>query len=61
MSPGNTAAEIAEKRALYFDAGAVEVWLCSTSGVMSFFSGKAARPLRASRVCPDFPRRIELR
>jgi Uma2 family endonuclease len=61
MSPGNTAAEIAEKRALYLDAGAAEVWLCSTSGVMNFFSGKAARPLRTSRVCPDFPRRIELR
>ena len=61
ISPGNTAAELAEKRALYFDAGAEEVWLCSASGAMSFFGAKAARPLRASRVCAEFPRRIQLR
>jgi Uma2 family endonuclease len=61
ISPGNTAAEIAEKRALYFDAGAEEVWLCSVSGTMSFFGAKAARLLRLSRVCAGFPRRIALR
>jgi Uma2 family endonuclease len=61
ISPGNTAAEIEEKRALYFDAGAGEVWLCSASGTMSFFGAKAARTLRASRICSEFPRRIELR
>jgi Uma2 family endonuclease len=61
LSPANTTAEIDEKRALCFDAGAEEVWLCSTSGLMTFFTGKTARPLRASRICPEFPRRIALR
>ncbi len=61
ISPGNTSAEIAEKRALYFDAGAEEVWLCSASGTMSFFGAKSARPLRVSGICAEFPRRIELR
>src|SRR5512135_39085 len=28
LSPSNTEAEIKEKTALYFDAGAREVWLC---------------------------------
>jgi Uma2 family endonuclease len=61
MSPGNTAAELREKMALYFDAGAREVWLCSEAGVMSFFGPKAAQPMRASRLCPRFPRQVELR
>lgn len=61
ISPGNTEAEIREKMALYFDAGAKEVWTCSTSGVMSFFGAKGMRPLRASQICPQIPKRIKLR
>ena len=61
LSPGNTEAEIQEKIALYFDAGAKEVWTCTESGVVSFFGAKGARPLRESRLCPQFPKRIELR
>src|SRR6266567_3539288 len=38
LSPSNTEAEMREKMALYFDAGAREVWLCSASGAMSFLS-----------------------
>src|SRR3989449_7249446 len=51
MSPSNTEAEIQEKMALYFDAGASEVWLCAQSGGMSFFSPGATRPMRASKLC----------
>jgi Uma2 family endonuclease len=61
ISPSNTEAEIREKIALYFDAGAKEVWTCSTSGIMSFFSARSGRPLRASRICPQIPKRITLR
>jgi Uma2 family endonuclease len=61
MSPGNTEAEIQEKAALYFDAGAKEVWLCARNGAMRFFTSGAARPQRASKICPQFPKRIELR
>jgi Uma2 family endonuclease len=61
LSPGNTKAEIDEKRQLYFDAGAREVWICSKSGAMSFFGSELPASLRASRFCPEFPKRVELR
>jgi Uma2 family endonuclease len=61
LSPSNTNAEIQEKMALYFDADAKEVWLCSRSGAMSFFSPGAAKPMRLSKICPRFPKQIELR
>ncbi len=60
MSPSNTKAEIQEKIALYFDAGARGVWLCAQSGAMSFFSPGATRSMRASKMCPQFPKRVEL-
>src|SRR6266480_5600956 len=59
MSPSNTEAEIQEKIALYFDAGAREVWLCAEGGAMSFFSSDPTRPMRASKMCPQFPKRVE--
>jgi Uma2 family endonuclease len=61
LSPSNTNAEIQEKMALYFDAGAKEVWICSQNGGISFHSQGAARPMRASKLCPQFPRQIEPR
>ena len=61
LSPSNTEAEMREKMALYFDAGAREVWLCSASGAMSFLSPGPARPLNASELCPPFPTQIDLR
>ena len=61
LSPSNTEAEIDEKMLLYFDAGAGEVWLCSWTGAMSFFIAGNDEPLQSSRLCPQFPREIELR
>src|SRR5262249_53436271 len=60
VSPGNTELEIQEKMALYFDAGAKEVWICSKVGALTFF-GKGSRPLQASQLCSGFPKRIQLR
>ena len=60
LSPSNTKAEIREKTALYFDAGAREVWLCSDSGAVTFFRAGEAQPIPASQICPDFPFQIEL-
>ena len=60
LSPSNSEAEIDEKRALYFDSGAREVWLCSQDGSMSFFTPREPRPLRASKICPRFPKHVEL-
>jgi len=61
LSPSNTDAEIREKMALYFDAGAQEVWLCAESGAVSFFVPGTSQPLQASQLCPEFPKQIELR
>jgi Uma2 family endonuclease len=61
LSPGNTDSEIQEKIALYFDAGAKEVWLCDTSGAMKFFLSAGSRAARVSNLCADFPARVKLR
>jgi Uma2 family endonuclease len=57
LSPSNTGREIDEKRALYFDAGAAEVWICNLDGSMSFFSG-VDHQVSTSSLCPDFPQTI---
>ena len=60
LSPGNTEAEIQEKTALYFDAGAQEVWICAMSGAMKFIEHDAVRPMKASRTCRTFPKKVVL-
>jgi len=60
ISPSNTKAEIREKMALYCDAGAKEVWVCSRTGSMSFFRPGSADPMRASTICPRFPKQIRM-
>lgn len=54
ISPRNREAEMLEKMALYFDAGASEVWLCEESGAMRFYLA-AERSAKASVLIPDFP------
>lgn len=61
LSPDNTAAEMREKAALYFDAGAQEVWLCGLTGNMTFHLEAESVPVRASRLCPEFPDQIQLK
>jgi hypothetical protein len=61
ISPRDNPAEIREKKELYFDAGALEVWLCTAEGVMSFFHRDAPVPAPSSTLCPEFPREIRLR
>jgi Uma2 family endonuclease len=53
LSPSNTPAEMEEKKALYFDAGADEVWFCEDDGNMRFHSPSGL--LEKSQLCPDFP------
>jgi len=60
LSPKNAVAEIEEKTALYFDAGAEEVWVCAKSGDMKFMAAGAHRPLKRSRICPAFPNKLQL-
>jgi Uma2 family endonuclease len=59
--PGNTDAEMREKQALYFDAGAREVWFCSDSGAMSFHVTDSRGAVPVSALFPTFPAQIELR
>lgn len=55
-SESNTDREFAEKRALYFEAGAQEVWFCDLMGNMEFFD--PAGPLERSAMCPEFPAEV---
>ena len=55
LSPGNTKPEMDEKTALYFDAGAQEVWLCSPTGEMRFLQAGMSAPAANSSLCPEFP------
>lgn len=56
--PTDSAEEVREKIALFFDAGAVEVWACDLLGNVNFFSSACVR-LDKSALCPDFPQRID--
>ena len=59
LSPDNTKAEMSEKKALYFAAGAQEVWFCDRVGRISFFLAPEASA-GASKLCPAFPTEIIL-
>ncbi len=58
LSPGNTRRELTEKKALYFAAGADEVWFCHRDGRMEFFRKEAPETPAASALCPAFTERI---
>ena len=60
FSPDNTRREMAEKKALYFAAGAEEVWFCDREGKMKFFVGADSSGEGVSRACPQFPAQVEL-
>ncbi len=57
LSEGNTEAEIAEKRRLYLDEGAEEVWTCAPDGTMTFYD--ASGPHDASTLVPSFPAQVD--
>jgi Uma2 family endonuclease len=57
FSRSNTESEMREKRKLYFEAGAEEVWFCREDGRMEFFTGPET-PAPTSSFCPGFPREI---
>ena len=58
LSPTNRTVEIDQKRALYFESGAREVWICGLQGEMEFFAPTGQ--MERSVLCPEFPLRIEL-
>jgi Uma2 family endonuclease len=58
ISPSNSEGELAERRQLFFQKGALEFWLCGLYGEMTFFDPAGEIP--ASQLCPDFPRQVML-
>jgi hypothetical protein len=57
LSSTNTGKEMCAKRQLYFEKGALEVWLCDVDGRLTFFDPHG--PLEKSILFPDFPTQIE--
>jgi len=57
LSESNTEEEMEEKRALYFDEGAQEVWTCGSEGTLHFYDENGIRP--SSALAPTFPDVIE--
>ena len=57
-SASNTGKELREKRKLYFEQGAQEVWLCNQHGKIEFFNpqGKLANSI----LFLDFPTQVEI-
>jgi hypothetical protein len=45
--------------ALYFAAGALEVWLCGEDGAMRFFAAPDAAALPTSGMFAQFPQSVE--
>lgn len=58
LSPTNRTVEIDQKRQLYFESGAKEVWICGLVGEMKFYT--PAGQTERSVLCPEFPARVEL-
>jgi Uma2 family endonuclease len=60
ISPGNTRQEMEAKRALYFEAGAEEVWFCDRHGTLHFFRKcRENSATKASALCPAMPGRVK--
>lgn len=57
VSASNTRQELYTKMALYFEAGAREVWLCAEDGTLSFHGPDGA--LAHSGVIPGMPGQID--
>jgi Uma2 family endonuclease len=60
LSPSNTVKEIQEKMALYFEAGASEVWICQEDGNIQFHFRTPPTIRQNSELCPEFPQVIDI-
>ncbi len=56
MSSANITEEMDEKKNLYFESGAKEVWICDQNGGFQFFSPD--NELKSSLLVPDFPKKL---
>lgn len=58
VSPSNSKREMTEKRKLYFERGAKEVWLCCESGRIEFYDSQGL--IEQSSLFPTFPAEIKI-
>lgn len=58
LSPSNLRSEIEEKKRLYFEAGAHEVWICDLEGRLFVYVAEAPDLPGRSRMCPSCPERL---
>ncbi len=58
FSQNNSKRELTAKKALYFEAGAEEVWFCHLDGRMEFFLSAAPDRAVRSSLCPEFPLQV---
>jgi len=57
-SSSNTEEEMSEKRQLYLDAGAEEVWICDEDGEMTFYDEEGE--IESSHRVPSFPAQVDV-
>ncbi|MEE9355868.1 MAG: Uma2 family endonuclease [Methylococcaceae bacterium] len=58
LSPSTSKEEMEEKKALYFECGASEFWLCEKNGSIRFYGQDGS--ITVSRMVPDFPNQLKL-
>ena len=58
LSSSNATVEIEEKRRLYLDGGAEEVWIVSGAGTVTFYDAAGRRA--ASKRVPAFPAQVDV-
>lgn len=58
MAPGNYLELMMYKKQLYFNAGALEFWLCSQHGEMTFFDQNGE--IERSVLVPEIPKQLVL-
>lgn len=56
ISRSNSSEEIQDKKNLYFERGAIEVWTCDAKGKMQFYAQTGE--MSSSVLVPDFPKTI---
>lgn len=58
LSPGNSTGEMKNKRKLYFEAGAIEVWICDAKGKVKFYDQTGE--INTSSLAPTFPKVVSI-
>jgi Uma2 family endonuclease len=58
ISPSNSQEEMLEKRQLYFEKGAKEVWICDLKGNIHFYNPDGQ--LENSKMVEGFPHKLEI-